>query len=423
MGLQISSKKIYLWSIAYLVLIFFFSEIFPSYGVAIWVLYLVLALPFYNHLDKYLMICFLLSTLSDYFSGVGEGIMGLFSVLLFLMIVNICMKKTKFAVGGQMFPLLLIACIWISYLNSAFNYINGAYSMTYAIFVCIMIMGLVKVENDTLDTFLPIMTAIVVVYIFLVLLLRGYLFGIMISINPSINHNAFGRCLALLSTILAVKVFTSNVKELKFTVPWVLTIILTLMTGSRSAFLALALSVIFAYVVCQRQSKKKINKYVIAIIVVLVVVAVAYWILPYLGIDLERYNFVELAETGGTNRSTIWKLLIPLLLRNYLFFGYGPGYFCSASIVSSLVHRAYTNTHNIFMEVWGELGLVGLGCFVGMIYNSFREAYLKLDTNPNVLYVLALFVDIFVNGIGEATFAGMYLWIIIALCYSVRKTL
>lgn len=422
MSFSIKNSRIYLWSIAYLLVVFFFSEIITIYGAYIWGVYLVLALPYYAHIDKYLMICFLLSTLSDYFSGVGEGIMGLYTILLILMVINVFLKKKKFTIRGQLFPCLLIVCIWISFFNSPFNYINGAYSMSYVIFVCIMIMGLVNVENDTLSEFLPALTVIIILFFLVVLLVHGNLFGIMLSINPSINHNAFGRCLAQLSTILAVKIFSSNKKSIIYILPWIITILMTLMTGSRNAFLAEAVSIIFIYLIIQRQKNQRISKLVTTIIVVSIFLVIAYMVLPYMGVNLERYNFVELVESGGTNRTTIWKLLIPVLLSEYLLFGYGPGYYCSANIVSGLVNRAYTNTHNVFIEVWGELGIIGLMCFVGLVITSFYKVYSKLKNNTTVLYVIALYIDIFVNGLGEATFAGMNLWIVIALCYCVKET-
>ncbi len=395
-----------------------FTRFVNTYSIAIWGLYLLLALPFYAHIDKYTMICFLFSTLSDYFSGVGEGVWGLHSILIILIVINIVAKRRgRLSIQGLLWPTLLIGSFWLSYYHSPFHYINGAYSMTYVVIISMFIMGFVTVKSDTLSNYLPVLTSIIVLYFLLVLIVNGNYTITMLSIRSDINHNAFGRCLAQFSTIFAVYYFTSEKRSVFYSTIWFLTVVLTLMTGSRNAFLAEFVSIIFVYAFVQKQKGNTLSKVMRGLIVLSILLLIANVILPDIGLIADRFNFSTLIATGGTNRTTIWKRLIPLILKEYTWFGYGPGYYCSAQIVSSLVNRAYTNSHNIIIEVWGELGLIGLVCFIGLLIKSMHRAYVDSQKNMCALFIIALLVDILINGIGEAMFAGTNLWIIVGLCY------
>ena len=144
-----------------------------------------------------------------------------------------------------------------------------------------------------------------------------------------------------------------------------------------------------------------------------------------LGIDLNRYNYIELVQSGGTNRMTIWTKLVPVIIENYFFFGYGPGHYCSSIVVSRLVNRDYIHTHNLFIEAWGELGIVGLIAFLWIIIYSFKRIYKKIKIDNSNLIIFAIFIQLLINCIGEAHFCDIILWIIIgfANCGFIRRKL
>lgn len=414
-------SKIYIWSYIYVLIVLIFSRFINTYNLAIWGLYLVLALPFYAHLDKYAIICFIFSTLSDYFSGVGEGIMGLHSILIILAIINIFVERNaKLSIRGMLWPFLLIISFWLSFLHSPFHYINGAYSMTYVVIVSMVIMGTIRTDDDTLSDYLPVLSSFIIVYFLLVLVLDGNYSLSMLTIRQDINHNSFGRCLAQFSTIFAVKVLISEQKSKQYRIIWGITILLTLLTGSRNALFAEIATIVFVYIFVQKRKGNIITKVAKVFASISAALLIGNLFLPDVGLLAERYYISTLIATGGTNRTTIWSKLIPLLIKDYTWFGYGPGYYCSAQVVTSLVNRAYTNTHNIILEAWGQVGLIGLICFLGIVVKSTRNAVEYSKRNINLLFIIALLVDCFVNGIGEAMFAGTNLWIIIGLCYSFR---
>ena len=91
-----------LWSMFYLVLAYALTLIFDEANLLVFGIYFVCALPFFRHLDKFLCVCFLLSTMAYYFLGADEGIWSLYSILALFMLFQFFSKsKSKPAIRAD----------------------------------------------------------------------------------------------------------------------------------------------------------------------------------------------------------------------------------------------------------------------------------------------------------------------------------
>ena len=55
-----------------------------------------------------------------------------------------------------------------------------------------------------------------------------------------------------------------------------------------------------------------------------------------------------------------------------------------------------------------------------ILVHSIHNCTVNFRKKELSLFILAILIDLLINGIGEAMFAGTDLWIIIGLCYSMK---
>jgi|GEM_PF-3078976 len=408
---------IYIWSLLFMITIYAFTLFTDYRGIIIYIIYSFMALPFYKHIDKFAVLCFLVATLSDFFAGADANVWSIYTIFLIVAFINIISRRKVSRINIVPF-LILIVAIHLSYVHSQFFYLKGELALIYNIIVAVTVVMVVRFEDDTLKDYIPMFAAVITIMYVISIFSSGLFTGPAISVSTSINHNSFGRSIAQVAIILISKRLQSNGKSAFYTILCVVSVSLTLLSGSRNAFLALLVAAIFVYGYIQRNEGKAITGIIKICIFGTCSLLIINLFLPYSEFDFSRFNYIALVKNGGTNRVYLWTLLIPVIMKNYPWFGYGPSYYCSAQIIYPLVHRAYTNTHNTFLEAWGELGFVGLAPFSLIMISSLIKIFRKTENNINYLVILGLFIDVLVNGIGEAMFAGINLWILIGFCYS-----
>jgi O-antigen ligase len=143
-----------------------------------------------------------------------------------------------------------------------------------------------------------------------------------------------------------------------------------LLTGSRGALL----STVIAVAITALLSRKLSVNYIFSVLVFLLVVIllVSTIVLPLIPEEvLNRFTMEEIEETGGAGRAEIWerawkKIREGSLLR--LLFGYGNG----AKLVLNKSGRV-SAMHNQLLQVLANYGLVGLGLYLSLLWESFRN--------------------------------------------------
>lgn len=384
------------------------------------VMFFVVALTMINNIDKLVVLVLCFSTLPDFFSGAYPAVISIYSVTAGVIAISLILKGKALIRGHKnyLFFIFMIGIAYISYKGSEFHYQQGFYSLAYTLLLSIIVMSFVKISKDTLIDYFAIVAILFISFYFVVSIANQSLFSGQLVIRDTINHNGFGRSIAQMGAIIGAKVLYDKDAGVIYKIYLFLSILLTLFSGSRNAFLALIVSLFCTFVMVCRINNEGISKLVKAVGILLLIVFILNLFLPEVNFDFSRFNYIDLISSGGTNRATLWKLLIPVIIANYFWVGYGPGSFCSSEIVSPLVGRHYTHTHNTFIEAWGELGILGLISFVIIVIGAVRKLLSRIKTKHEYIVLFALVVDVLVNSIGESMFTGLNFWIIIAMCYA-----
>lgn len=412
-----------LWAIVYLALVYSLTLLFEQSNIIVFALYFVFAMPFFAYLDKFVCVCFVLSTMSYYFLGADEGIWSIYTILVIMILLQLIInKKETINLKSCLTLFWLIAAIIMSYSRSEWGYSMGMFAMIYNIAITVFVITTVKIKKDTIVSFLPKITAFQLLSYVGMLLINGHYDGYGFSVSKEINHNTFGTSVAILSVIILVKIIFFKRNSFAYTLIWLLSIALIVLSGSRNALLATILSSLAIYMVSQKHRGRVISGWMKFLTALFAIVFLLGLVLPEFGIDLSRYNYVELFTTGGSNRTIIWETLSPLIWNNYKWFGYGPGHFCSEKMIISIMNLEYKHTHNTIFEAWGELGIFGLIPFLLILFFALKKGRLHIkNESAYALFGFVLF-EFLLLGLGESFFANIELWLIIGLLLGGKKT-
>ena len=185
-----------------------------------------------------------------------------------------------------------------------------------------------------------------------------------------------------------------------------LILLCVLLTGSRGA----TASVIVLTVALILFKNNKSPKIILATIIVAVAILVIFpKIVQYLPSEIaNRYTYHQIFETNATGRTVIWKHSLKAIFENFstATFGYGIG--TSVAVVG----RA---THNHFLQIWVEEGIIGLIIYLGFLVRLFGE----LRKNSNVICSCVLIAAV-VMSLTLSTNTSYYYWGIVAMCVACR---
>ena len=421
--LESNCKGLYVWSAMYILFIHIITRIGIANSLLIFFIYFLMAIPFINNLDKFISLCYIISPITYYYTGTDEGIISIYTIFIIFSIFHIIFKQRINNVNIISFIIMLFA-VYVSFTSSEFEYLNGVFLLIYIIIISIFISITNKFKKDTLILFIPFLACVQIFIFTIELILSGVTSEGRFSISQLVDYNTFGMATAQMGVILITQWIVKGKKNnLIYKIAIMLSIVITILSGSRNALLGLIGASIIVFIYNNKINGNILNGTIKLILVGFTLLCIGIFIIPILGIDLNRFNYIELFKSGGTNRMTIWTKLIPIIIEKYLFFGYGPGHYCSSIVVSELVNRDYVHTHNLFIEAWGELGIMGLIPFLCIIIYSIKKLNKKIKIDNNNLIVFAIFIQLLINCIGEAHFCDIILWIIIgfANCGFIRR--
>ena len=354
---------IYVWSILFLTVVYFFSFVLESENLLVYAVYFVFALPYYRHIEKFALICYILSTIAFFFCGADESIWSLYTLFCFVVVINRVVTNSPIIARNIVPMVFMLIPVWISYNHSQFQYIQGAVLFTFNIVIGVFVALNVDFDRDqeTLEVFFPLIACYQALLYFVAAMMSETLTTYGATLVPGMNHNAFGISAAQIGTIIAVRFLLYESKHKNIEALFLLlSFVTTFVTGSRNAFLGLTVAIVATYIYKQKITGKVFSGAFKFILVIAIILIIALNVVPLLGFDISRYNYVDVISSGGSNRTYLWTLIIPLIINKYMIYGYGPSHFCSQQVVTPLVGRNYVHTHNLFIEAWGELGLLGL---------------------------------------------------------------
>jgi len=310
-------------------------------------------------------------------------------------------------------------------LMSLYLLISSAFSLTgsfYAYFVFLQYTLIVIIFGQIRDVNLPILTKLLVIssvltIIFLVFTLRENIILMhaeRLTSGENVHANRFAMMLAQLSavTFAASLIYRKNINKIFFVMTILVAYFMMILSFSRSAIIGLTATILTVILyLLQKDTKKYIFAFVsIVFLVISSIYAIQQIEIPF----IERISVENIIETGGTGRTEIWSVLIPIGIENNLFFGYGwgPENTYRLAYQNGLYHPA----HNFVFDMFLQIGIVGLALFftyfVYVARNLKRYIYEPLILVPTLILLTAIF-----NGIGETIFGEKLFWNGIALAW------
>ncbi len=228
----------------------------------------------------------------------------------------------------------------------------------------------------------------------------------------------------ILPIILFVALETDLIGKNKKIILWgTIPIILgVLWNGIKMIWLILLFWGIIYFVWKFSKNDKRLNFIILAILVLA--------ISSMLSIDVVRARIMLAIDNPGSflaERIILWKLGIAIFKDNFLL-GIGPGnygdekfiYFKNLYASNAVLNSKIINSHNNFIQILAEQGIVGILAVIYMFKNIFEKAFVKLksaDLNGAVIIIST--ISLLVAGISEATMFYRPLmriyWFIIAI--------
>lgn len=412
---------IYILEIIYMLIIFGLTFTLGRVNGITFILLFVLAIPFVNHVERYIEICYVLSLIAYFFTGADEAIFSIYTILMFLLVANAFVKK-QFNFKNIVPIILLIIISVISFKHSSIKYLNGMTGIIYLLTLTIVIIVTYFPDDNNLLSRLPDISCITLTFfLFILVTIRYSTYG-RYTLTADVNPNTFGMACAQLAIVLCDRLMssTTRIKKRIYIFYVLLACLMILLSGSRSSLVALAFTVALILLI-KGWRERKVGKYVFIGLfasMVLIILFTVFLDANTLGIDTSRMSVKAVIESGGTNRVYLWTKVLEYVRENCFWFGYGPGHPTSAQVILPLVHRNYSHTHNTLIEAYGELGIIGLIVFVYVLYSSLQCIVKKSKFNSRYYLLFGMLIGVLANGIGESYFVAAPLWLAVGVCYA-----
>jgi putative inorganic carbon (hco3(-)) transporter len=358
------------------------------------------------------------SLLGEYFvafNGIG---MSRVMVIVFIIgsFLNLIIANTKVKATHFFTLLLLCGFNFVSAASSISGDITPAITMSLNI---VMFFFMTNIKISKFDSFLKTMTISMLIFsIYILILVVTGNYTVVddktidrLVLDSSVNSNRLGMALAQMSAFLfGMLLLCKTMKQrIFYIVIMFVNIINLLLTGSRSAFIAIVVSIIIVSLISLfKMGRMSKNLLVIALTIFLM--GTLYLGLSASGLQvMQRFSIASVVESGGTGRTTIWAALIKYVIPAHLFFGVGLGGFNVYTAVTPYVPNPH-GTHNILLSIIAETGIVGALIYISLFYSSTKtviKTYMKIDY---LAIPLTMILASFLNGIGEDIFSERFLW-------------
>lgn len=406
----------------YMLMVMALTKIGLEFDFMLFLIYLLLAIPFYKKTEYYISICILLSTISYYFVGAYEHVLSIYTILAIIQTLAIITsgKKVNLNFQSLIYTFLLCINICISYNNSVHSYLLGFLRLSYIVSVFYYIFAIKRVELQTIADFLPKLGSLMIFCEVLMVLSNFILTSdTRLRIAQEVNSNTFAMSCAINTCILGLAINNDSITKTKafvFKFSMAISFILLILTGSRTALMAFILAYSVTLFIKARRAHK-IKGYLGKIMIVSIILMMfMYVIASIFGLDISRYDYISAVANGGTNRAAIYEMLIPYIMKNdYYIWGYGPGHDTTRGLLQVLVYEDYAHSHNTFLEAFGELGFIGLVLTVLYTATAMKKINQYCLVNTSGYTLFAIIISILVNSMGESYFCYAVFWLMLNL--------
>lgn len=287
------------------------------------------------------------------------SLMGIFSILLFILLVIDCIRVRAFFPSKdiQSFRIMLLFNIFAS-IMLLFKDINQ-YSLQIILCYWCFYFSILIGQGFSEDYFKKIIQTLfpwVLIFVSIIYILATFFFSVG-------NSELYGNRTIGIALSIGACCMTPFVKDenLLYKIGFILIVLTVLLSKSRTGSAVVILFLLIAFSL----GRKKIHKTKLITLTALTI----FLIMIYLRSSVETYKWFFGGDTAirygnvtisSQGRIEMWRFMLNSALDSKLF-GHGPG------SVRGLLNSYYFSTqepHNEFIRVFYELGYVGLGLFV-----------------------------------------------------------
>lgn len=180
---------------------------------------------------------------------------------------------------------------------------------------------------------------------------------------------------------------------------------------SQSATGKISLVCLFAFTVVMELIKRFSLRDKMIVLLLIVLSGLAFIVTAI--VHLDKISYVIGKDPTLTGRTQIWQAAAAAIVKHPIF-GYGyrafwRGYLGESANASLLYGWAITGAHNSFLEVWLDLGVIGLGLFFYSLVLAFRNAKFCIGAEQSTYYiwcVCVIFIIIIVSVDESGVIAG-----------------
>lgn len=321
---------------------------------------------------------------------------------------------------------------------------RSSYNLQYFIFVCLyLFFSSLLSKTQELETFLIFLQNLLILFllsryrnknylilptllnygaliIFVCIVAEIYLIGLDIGSLASrfsvenVNENRLAMMFVQLGVLLFIPMFwtVNRLDKITLLITAPLILFLILVTGSRSALIAYIFSILIIYLVVYRRFTFS------AVVIITILGLSGAYLFNYLSENIafmSRFSIESAVETGGTGRLESLLATVKYVIPDNLFFGVGLGGNNTELALSNRGFVGYLQSHNILVDAFAQLGLVGFSLLVYFGYR-FSKYFFIYKGVFSILYfpILGLLACI-INGIGEVVFLEKFFWNNLAL--------
>jgi len=410
--LKLKERYLSIYSVM-LVVILMLSQINDS-TLLISVLFIGTALLLFNPL--FMLPVFLISSLgNNFFAYDGVSIS---RIVGFMLIVGCLMTQIREGtlIKKRMVLTLLVFLIY-SFISSTFSITGSFYSFVGFSQILIIVFFLGQFRNVDLNnlSWMIITASSITIILFLFWFKENFieLSVQRLSVSEGSSINRLATMFAQLIAIVFAGLFISGKSKLTniiFVSIMLLGLSMIVLTGTRSALIAIIVSIViitFYY----------LKKFTMRIAIYLPLI----FLLGYLFVNqieqldsslLERFTVDKLQDDGGSGRLNNWKTLVPKTIEDGLFFGFGFG--AENSYYIANLNGLRYSAHNFLIDMFIQMGLTGLILFLTYFYSLAKKLVKSID-NPHILVPVMILLTGVLNGVGETVFLEKFFWNGIAL--------
>lgn len=226
-------------------------------------------------------------------------------------------------------------------------------------------------------------------------------------------------------TLLFVDDKKEKIIDFKFIVLFVIQIILMLMCRATGAIFCFLIPVV--YVVIWKRVHNMKPRLPIGILFTVISVVFIFAALPILSLMTPFLEYIGKDPTL-TGRTVMWEQIIDMMMKDHTLTGYGFSMFWRNEEAVSVLHSMFKKnswystmmfgSHNMVLELWLDVGLIGLGAYFFMILWSFRNV--SRMQIPHYVCCVLYMGSFMLKGLTERAyttnnFASLFLFVILAI--------